>query len=254
MISWRTLFFLSFLRNTLALSDECSAGLPPSVLAEVKSAEEQWKEELKCDSSIDGGRWLLFQQNILQKSALFTRGEWRNYAQGFHDNPDGGQEGIFWLGLDRLHRITTDNNAKKWQLLVKVRWYESIGGVKASTEGWAIWRDFRIDNEADKFKLNLGQMVKYSNIPSHPKPTDKLKMSEDGKIFDPFYIHHDMKFSTVDQDNDEGKDFSCAKSFRSGFWFNSCYNVNLNSDPPLWFDGTNVHFTHKTVMALRMMP
>ena len=61
-----------------------------------------------------------------------------------------------------------------------------------------------------------------------------------------------MKFSTLDNDNDKAASFSCAESFRSGWWFNSCYNLNLNRDPPLWHDGKNVHFPKETIMALRM--
>ena len=89
-----------------------------------------------------------------------------------------------------------------------MRWYESSGNVSASTEGWAIWQDFRVENEG--FKLRLGKMTKYSNIPSHPKGTDKdTKMSEDGKIFDPLGAYFQVSLRQVFSFWPAGLEVSC---------------------------------------------
>ena len=39
-----------------------------------------------------------------------------------------------------------------------------------------------------------------------------------------------MKFSTPDNDNDkEGS--NCAVSYRSGWWYHSCFYININTQP-----------------------
>jgi len=240
---------ISLLTCASALLDECEENLPEGVSAELKKAEVELQTDLKCDRITDGGNWIVFQQNIIQNSQLFTTGGWTNYSQGFGQKGNEDRKAILWLGLERLAAIT---NSGKWQLLIKVRWIENMGGVSASSEGWAIWRDFRVENAEDDFRLKVGVMTKYSNIPSQPgHATTEQSMSEDRKVFDPLVNHRGMKFSARDKDNDGAKEFSCASSFRSGWWFNACYHLDLNRDPPAWFDGTNVHFPKETVMAIR---
>ena len=40
-----------------------------------------------------------------------------------------------------------------------------------------------------------------------------------------------IKFSTPDNDNDKTNG-NCADSFKSGWWYNSCYHININKQPP----------------------
>ena len=44
-----------------------------------------------------------------------------------------------------------------------------------------------------------------------------------------FQRHDNKKFSTFDQDNDNGK-AHCASKFYGGWWYGNCFNVNLNGD------------------------
>ena len=46
-----------------------------------------------------------------------------------------------------------------------------------------------------------------------------------------FRQHNGMKFSTPDNDND-GNSGNCAASYKSGWWHNNCYNININTRPP----------------------
>uniref|UniRef100_K1P5X8 Tenascin-R n=1 Tax=Magallana gigas TaxID=29159 RepID=K1P5X8_MAGGI len=39
--------------------------------------------------------------------------------------------------------------------------------------------------------------------------------------------HNNMKFSTLDQDND-GNSSNCATDWKSAGWFNACFHTNLN--------------------------
>ena len=40
-----------------------------------------------------------------------------------------------------------------------------------------------------------------------------------------------MKFSTPDNDNDKDG-INCATKYNSGWWYNSCYYININKQPP----------------------
>ena len=40
-----------------------------------------------------------------------------------------------------------------------------------------------------------------------------------------------MKFSTPDNDNDKSNG-NCAADQKSGWWYNNCTNINLNSQDP----------------------
>ena len=41
-----------------------------------------------------------------------------------------------------------------------------------------------------------------------------------------------MKFSTPDNDNDKHSSYNCAASNKSGWWYNECYHININTQPP----------------------
>ena len=43
--------------------------------------------------------------------------------------------------------------------------------------------------------------------------------------------HNGMKFSTPDNDNDNHIR-NCAGDWKSGWWYNNCYHININQQPP----------------------
>ena len=44
-----------------------------------------------------------------------------------------------------------------------------------------------------------------------------------------FRYHNNMKFSTMDVDNDDGTNRDCSSEFgNAGWWFKSCQHTNLN--------------------------
>ena len=43
--------------------------------------------------------------------------------------------------------------------------------------------------------------------------------------------HNGMKFSTPDNDNDKWSSGNCAASHNSGWWYNNCHYININSQP-----------------------
>ena len=41
-----------------------------------------------------------------------------------------------------------------------------------------------------------------------------------------------MKFSTLDNENDNRRSVNCAAYYKSGWWHNDCFHINVNRQPP----------------------
>ena len=91
-----------------------------------------------CDQTTAGGGWTVFQKR-LDGSVDFYRG-WADYKNGF-----GNLNGEFWLGLDRIHRLTNTKN----RLRVDV---EDTTGKTAYAE----YDMFAVTSERNKYQLSLG--------------------------------------------------------------------------------------------------
>ena len=44
--------------------------------------------------------------------------------------------------------------------------------------------------------------------------------------------HNGTAFSTLDHDNDNWSGENCTQLFKSGWWHNICYHLNINQQPP----------------------
>ena len=92
-----------------------------------------------CDQTTAGGGWTVFQKR-LDGSVDFYRG-WADYKRGF-----GNLNGEFWLGLDKIHRLTkTMNNRLRVDL-------EDTAGKTAYAE----YDMFAVTSERTKYQLSLG--------------------------------------------------------------------------------------------------
>ena len=95
--------------------------------------------EVYCDHKTAGGGWTVFQKRR-DGSIDFFRA-WDDYKRGF-----GSLNGEFWLGLDRIHRLTGSSSNK---LRVDL---EDIHGKTAFAE----YSPFSVASETAKYRLNLG--------------------------------------------------------------------------------------------------
>ena len=97
-----------------------------------------------CDQKTSGGGWTVFQKR-LNGSVSFDR-YWDDYKNGF-----GDLNGEFWLGLDKIYRLT---EKKRDRLRV------DLEDFTLST-AYAVYNMFAVKNETTKYKLSLGT---YSDI------------------------------------------------------------------------------------------
>ena len=97
------------------------------------------KFEVFCDQKTAGGGWTVFQKRR-DGSVDFFRG-WNDYKRGF-----GNLNGEFWLGLDKIHRLTVSSGYK---LRVDL---EYIHGKTSFAE----YSSFLVKSERAKYQLSLG--------------------------------------------------------------------------------------------------
>ena len=97
-----------------------------------------------CDQKTAGGGWTVFQKR-LDGSVDFYRNR-DDYKNGF-----GNLNSEFWLGLDKIYRLT-----EKKRNRLRVDLEETTGNT-----AYAEYDMFAVTNEATKYKLSLGN---YSGI------------------------------------------------------------------------------------------
>ena len=95
--------------------------------------------EVFCDQKTAGGGWTVFQKRR-DGSVDFFRA-WDDYKRGF-----GDLNGEFWLGLDKIHRLTVSGGYK---LRVDL---EDHQGKTAFAE----YSSFAVTSERAKYQLSLG--------------------------------------------------------------------------------------------------
>ncbi|XP_060655464.1 fibrinogen-like protein 1 [Drosophila nasuta] len=148
--------------------------------------------DVLCDSQIAGPGWIVIQQRVGGNES-FNR-DWATYRKGF-----GSFDSDFFLGLEKIHRITS---------LQRHELYIHLVALNGSTYN-ARYDDFKISDEDSGYKLSLG---KFSGT----------------IIEDAMRYHENIKFTTFDRDNDTD-DGNCAIDYESGWWYRRCYNCNLNA-------------------------
>lgn len=150
-----------------------------------------WSQPLQvyCDMNTDGGGWMVFQRRESGQVNFFRN--WKNYTAGF-----GNPSGELWLGLENLHKITSEG---RYQLRVDLQ--------DEGDSAYAVYDKFFISDAKSRYKLHIGA---YS-----------------GTAGDSLTYHQGRPFSTRDRDNDVAVT-NCALSYKGAWWYKNCHRVNLN--------------------------
>lgn len=155
-----------------------------------------------CDMHTDGGGWTVLQRRI-DGSLNFNR-SWIEYKNGF-----GIPQHNLWIGNDNIHQLTREDNVS---LYVSIK--TTNGEMKHQ-----VFEIFSISNEANKYKLTVGEPTTGTLGDSmvSTEYTGKNNRNLPG-----------MLFTTYDQDNDRKSNGNCGAIYGGGWWFNWCYVGYLN--------------------------
>ena len=104
---------------------------------------------VRCDMTRDGGGWTVFQRRQ-DGSQNFYRG-WSDYKAGF-----GNLDGEFWLGLDKLHRLS-----KSGQGVLRVDLMDFNGAQR-----YAKYGTFSVAGGSDKYRLKIGNYAGKLGLPT----------------------------------------------------------------------------------------
>lgn len=151
-----------------------------------------------CDLCVrDGQGWIVIQRRM-NNDVAFEDKDWDDYKNGF-----GSYLGNYWMGLEKLHKITSSGS------------YELFVGVRApySTQS-AHYYNFAVGSEDEDYKLTVNEFVGDSAY------------TEDG-----LEMHDGQPFTTRDRDNDDVEEFNCAyhdDRYYGGWWFGGSSVDNLH--------------------------
>uniref|UniRef100_A0A8D2DGC1 Tenascin-N n=1 Tax=Sciurus vulgaris TaxID=55149 RepID=A0A8D2DGC1_SCIVU len=147
--------------------------------------------EVYCDMDTDGGGWIVFQRRNTGQLDFFKR--WRSYVEGFGDPMKE-----FWLGLEKLHNLTTGTPTR----------YEVRVDLQTVNESaYAVYDFFQVASSKERYRLSVG---KYR-----------------GTAGDALTYHNGWKFTTFDRDNDIALS-NCALTHHGGWWYKNCHLANPN--------------------------
>ena len=148
-----------------------------------------------CDMTTDGGGWTVIQRNKKRSLVNFNR-NWVDYEEGFGDLTTE-----FWHGLSAIHCLTQRG---QWEMRVDYQ-------KNDKTWSYLHYNQFSVGSASEEYPLTVGGFT--------------------GVGTDLFAYHNKIKFSTPDNDNDKSSG-NCAAIYKSGWWYNECYFITINSQPP----------------------
>ena len=166
-----------------------------------------------CDMTTDGGGWTVIQRNKKNSSVHFNR-TWIDYEKGF-----GNLNTEFWYGLEEIHCLTQRG---QWEMRVDYQ-------LNNKTWSYLHYNQFSIGSASEEYPLTVGGFTGEGD--------DWFNHSTDPS--------NGMKFSTLDNDNDKWGRGNCAASWNSGWWYHSCYHININNQPP--YIGASVLFSEMKI-------
>ena len=138
-----------------------------------------------CNLTNDGGGWIVIQRNRKNSQLSFNK-NWREYEEGFGDlNKD------FWAGLELMHTLTQRG---QWEMRADIQ-------KNDKTWSYLYYDQFSVGSASEEYQLIM-TVGGYS-----------------GSIRSDYALYYNrMKFSTVDNDNDDWSG-NCAATIKSGYWY-----------------------------------
>jgi len=146
-----------------------------------------------CQQNNVAEAWAVIQRR-LDGSVDFYRG-WEDYKRGF-----GHLNGTFWLGLEKIHRLTNKTNQHKLRVEL-----ENFAGYSCYAE----YDNFTVNGEDDGYRL--ARLGFYQ-----------------GSCVDSLNYNRGAAFSTKDKDSDTYGAGNCAVVHQGAWWYKSCTQTNLN--------------------------
>uniref|UniRef100_A0A914VSR8 Fibrinogen C-terminal domain-containing protein n=1 Tax=Plectus sambesii TaxID=2011161 RepID=A0A914VSR8_9BILA len=167
-----------------------------------------------CDMDTDGGGWTIIQRRT-SGSLEFWNQTWQEYKIGFNN----GLQHNYWLGLDRIHSLTTKDGPNV-TLRIDIfhnRCPPNLCGLGYDPNGyWHSEWDFYIEGDATNYTMHVS-IAKSGNLTSQ----------DDQDLL--HYFNNNRPFTTYDRDNDIYPDGNCAEyNFLGGWWHSWCTSFALN--------------------------
>ena len=204
---------IGMVENVIDCKDVLNKGWKQDGVYLIQRPGEDTYRPIRCRMSILGGGWTVVQRRV--DGSISFEGDWERYKHGF-----GEVSREFWYGNENIHNLTKDGDN---EIIFEL---QGVNGLFYHP----FYQQFKVDSEDDQYKLTVGAYEhKYGRrLPEHPSQTDG---------FD-FVYNNQMKFSTIDRDNDDSA-INCAVNYRGmGWWFNTCSAISIN-DPLFGVNGMN---------------
>jgi len=165
---------------------------------------EEWqadqKENREASSAKPKKKWILIQYRFGKEEGPFEANGWEGYKKGFGSVKRTGNGTYYWIGLEKLHELTSTGS---WDV------YFILNKDQHGAAGF-ICHDFTVASELVYYRLGLNSCG--SLIAKDKWWNDAGLLKNWGSGLNNAY------FSTKDRDYDPAGG-NCAVSYRGGFWY-----------------------------------
>ena len=153
-----------------------------------------------CDMTTNDGGWMVIQRNRNGSQLSFNK-NWKEYEDGF-----GDLKKEFWAGLKLMNALTQRG---QWEMRVDFQNTDK-------SLSYLHYDQFSIGSASEQYSLTITGYTAisgdYFTAGSQPAAN--------------------AKFTTYDNDNDAWSG-NCAVTYETGWWFNACFDINPNRQPPI---------------------
>ncbi|RUS82456.1 hypothetical protein EGW08_009802 [Elysia chlorotica] len=136
---------------------------------------------------------------------------YNDYVSGFRFGPDD-----YWIGLENLHRYTSDGRNHKVRLTVNFNSSGALGEMCVAHYNFVV--------------ASATQGYSYTLAPTlYRGTTVSVKGSPQGFGLDDVLLSQEnARFSAVDNDQDDSALTNCAEKAQAGWWFGQCLPIVAN--------------------------